>query len=127
MRAQCGGVERASRRGRGKVTRGGLAFPPSGQAVDFVTSFLNHGQVSEQAASKVRALAGLAALTVLKSPAEELAVHVNSALNAGASREEILAAIFEASLYSGFDAAHAGLEAALAVLDDAPHAYARAT
>jgi alkylhydroperoxidase/carboxymuconolactone decarboxylase family protein YurZ len=95
--------------------------------VDLVTSFLNHGQVSEPAASKVRALAGLAALMALKSPAEELAMHVNSALNAGASREEILAAIVEASLYSGFDAAHAGLEAALAVLDDAPHAYARAT
>lgn len=126
MSVECEGVEWVPRRGRGTAWRRGVASRPTGQAVDLVANFLNHGKVAEPAGRKVRSLAGLAALTALKSPTWELKVHVDSALEAGASREEVLAVIVEASLYAGFDAAHAGLEAVLTVLDGSRHTSARA-
>jgi 4-carboxymuconolactone decarboxylase len=90
--------------------------------VDFVTTFLNRGLAPGAAGLKVRPLVALAAVTALRSPSPELKAHVRAALGAGATRDEIMAAIVEASLYSGFAAAHAGLDAAMAVFrETAPH------
>lgn len=61
---------------------------------------------------KLHALTGLAALTALKGPVQNLRAHVRDALLAGASREEVVATIVEGALHVGFAAAQAGLEAA---------------
>ncbi len=91
---------------------------PAPDAVEFVAAFLNRGQAPGASGLKLRPLAGLAAVTALRVPSPEIRSHVRSALEAGASRDEIVAAIVEASLYSGFAAAHAGLEAAFAVFNE---------
>lgn len=91
---------------------------PALEHVDFVAAFLNRGHAPGASGEKVRPLAGLAAVTVLRVPTPEIKAHVRASLEAGASRDEIVAAIVEASLYSGFAAAHAGLDAAFAVFNE---------
>ena len=92
---------------------------PSPEVAALVAGFF-HGRrgVHEGRDVKLGALAALAALTALRAPTPALRAHVHSALKDGATREEILTTVMEAALYSGFAAAHAGLEAALRVFAD---------
>jgi alkylhydroperoxidase/carboxymuconolactone decarboxylase family protein YurZ len=94
------------------------AAAPAPDAVDFVAAFLNRGHAPGAAGLKFRPLAGLAAVTALRVHSPEIKAHVRAALEAGASHDEVVAAIVEASLYSGFAAAHAGLDAAFAVFNE---------
>lgn len=115
MSVQCDGIQPTSR----YVAPAGIeATRPTPEAVDFVAEFLNRGHAPGASGHKVRPLAGLAAVTALRVPTPEIRSHVREALEAGASRDEIVAAIVEASLYSGFAAAHAGLDAAFAVFNE---------
>lgn len=61
---------------------------------------------------KSRELATVAALTALGNAPLQLKSHIGGALNAGWSREEIVEAIVQMSVYAGFPAALNGLYAA---------------
>lgn len=70
-----------------------------------------------------REIAVVAALTALGNAAPQLKVHVEGALNVGASREEIVEVIMQMAVYAGFPAALNGLFAAkevFAARDSAP-------
>ena len=54
---------------------------------------------------RARMLATVAGLVCLGHAARELRVHIGSALNAGASREEVVEVIMQMALYAGFPAA----------------------
>lgn len=54
---------------------------------------------------RTRLLATVAGLTCLGHAQRELEVHVGSALNCGASREEVVETIMQMALYAGFPAA----------------------
>ncbi len=54
---------------------------------------------------RTRLLATVAGLVCLGHAERELEVHIGSALNCGASREEIVEAIMQMALYAGFPAA----------------------
>jgi 4-carboxymuconolactone decarboxylase len=68
-----------------------------------------------------RELATVAALTALGNAAPQLKVHIAAALNVGLSRQEIVEAILQVSLYAGFPAALNGMFAAKEVF--AQHAH----
>ncbi len=53
---------------------------------------------------KTRELVTIASLTTLGFAAHELKAHVNNALNAGCSKEEIVEVIMQMSIYAGFPA-----------------------
>lgn len=59
-----------------------------------------------------RELATIAALTVLGTATPQLKVHIAAGLHVGLSRDEILEAILQMSLYAGFPAALNGVFAA---------------
>ncbi|MEO5661558.1 MAG: carboxymuconolactone decarboxylase family protein [Polaromonas sp.] len=61
---------------------------------------------------KTRELAVVAALSALGNAAPQLKVHINGALNVGASREEVVEVIMQMAVYAGFPAALNGLFAA---------------
>ena len=61
---------------------------------------------------KSRELATVAALTALGNAPLQLKSHINGALNAGWSREEIVEAIMQMAVYAGFPASLNGLYAA---------------
>lgn len=61
---------------------------------------------------KTRELAVVAALSALGNAAPQLAVHIEGALNVGASRDEIVEVIMQMAVYAGFPAALNGLFAA---------------
>ncbi len=91
-------------------------FDPAGaEEAEFVAQILTASRTSEALQPKQRALAALAAVTVLRMPSSDLKAHVRAAADAGASRDEIVSTIVEAALYAGLASAHAGLEAAFAV------------
>ncbi len=54
---------------------------------------------------KTRELVTIASLTTLGFAANELKAHLNNALNAGCTQEEILEVILQMSVYAGFPAA----------------------
>ena len=64
---------------------------------------------------KQRQLSTIAALAALGFAAPELRVHINGALNVGASREEIVETMILMSVYAGFPASIHGIRAAEAV------------
>ena len=61
-------------------------------------------------------LATVAALTALQYPAKQLKVHIESALRAGCSPEEIIEVIVQMALYAGLPAAETAVEVARDVL-----------
>lgn len=61
---------------------------------------------------RTREIAVVAALTALGNAAPQLKVHVEGALNVGASREEIVEVMMQMAVYAGFPAALNGLFAA---------------
>jgi 4-carboxymuconolactone decarboxylase len=61
---------------------------------------------------KARELAVVAALTAMGNAAPQLSVHIEGALNVGATREEIVEVIIQMAVYAGFPAALNGLFAA---------------
>ena len=61
---------------------------------------------------KSRELATVAALTALGNAPLQLKSHIDGALNAGWSRQEIVEAIMQMAVYAGFPAALNGLYAA---------------
>jgi 4-carboxymuconolactone decarboxylase len=61
---------------------------------------------------KTRELAVVAALSAMGNAAPQLAVHIEGALNVGASRDEIVEVIMQMAVYAGFPAALNGLFAA---------------
>jgi len=67
---------------------------------------------------KSRELATVAALTALGNAPMQLKSHINGALNAGWSREEIVEAIMQMAVYAGFPAALNGLYAAKEVFKE---------
>lgn len=68
--------------------------------------------------AKTRFLATIAGLTAMGGQTRpQLKVHVHSAREAGASREEIAEVIFQMALYGGFPAAINALNAAIEVFD----------
>lgn len=66
---------------------------------------------------KSREIAVVAALTALGNAAPQLKVHVNGALNVGASRTEIIETIMQMAVYAGFPAALNGLAVAREVFE----------
>lgn len=54
---------------------------------------------------RTRLLATVAGLTALGHAERELEVHIGSALNCGATREEVVETIMQMALYAGFPAA----------------------
>lgn len=72
---------------------------------------------------RTREIAVIAALTALGNAAPQLKVHVEGALNVGASREEVVEVMMQMAVYAGFPAALNGLFAAkevFAARDAAP-------
>lgn len=61
---------------------------------------------------RTREIAVVAALTALGNAAPQLKVHVEGALNVGASREEVVEVMMQMAVYAGFPAALNGLFAA---------------
>ncbi len=61
---------------------------------------------------KSREIAVVAALTAMGNAVPQLKVHIQGALNVGASREEIIEVIMQMAVYAGFPAALNGLAAA---------------
>lgn len=61
---------------------------------------------------KSREIAVVAALTALGNAAPQLKVHIQGALNVGATREEVVETIMQMAVYAGFPAALNGLAAA---------------
>ena len=58
---------------------------------------------------KTRELITIAALTTLGFPKDQLKAHINNALNAKCTKEEIVEVIMQMSVYAGFPAALNGL------------------
>ena len=58
---------------------------------------------------RTRELVTIAALTTLGFAHKELHAHINNALNAGCSKEEIIEVMIQMSVYAGFPAALNGL------------------
>jgi 4-carboxymuconolactone decarboxylase len=85
----------------------------SPDAERYVAEFLRDAARSRLALdAKTRALTGLAAAAAVGGAPSILKALARDAVKAGAGREEIVAAIIEAALYSGFPAAKAGLAGA---------------
>jgi len=68
---------------------------------------------------KTRELAAVAGITALGYAKPHLKTHILGALNAGASRVEIIEVIMQMSAYAGFPAATIGLMAAREVFEKA--------
>lgn len=66
---------------------------------------------------KSREIITVAALTALGNATPQLKSHINGALNAGCTREEIIEIIMQMAVYAGFPAALNGLYAAKEVFD----------
>lgn len=66
---------------------------------------------------KSREIVTVAALTALGNATPQLKSHINGALNAGCTREEIIEIIMQMAVYAGFPAALNGLYAAKEVFD----------
>ena len=96
------------------------------QSAELIASNLANPDPSVLGA-RTHALIGLAALSAIKGPTVQLRAHVRDALLAGASREEVVAAIVEAALHAGFAAAQAGLEAAFVQFAETDATPERAT
>jgi len=67
---------------------------------------------------KSREIATVAALTALGNAAPQLKVHIQWALNAGCTREEIVEIMMQMAVYAGFPAALNGLFAAKEVFKE---------
>ena len=66
---------------------------------------------------KTRELITIASLTTLGYPQEQLKAHINNALNAGCTKDEIIEVIMQMAIYAGFPAALSGLFTAKAVFE----------
>lgn len=66
---------------------------------------------------KTRELTTVAALVALGNADPQLKVHLNGALNVGASKQEIVEVIIQMALYAGFPAALNGVAALRTVLE----------
>ena len=66
---------------------------------------------------KTRELITIASLTTLGFPQNELKAHVRNALNAGATRQEIIEVIIQMAVYAGFPASLNALFSAQEVFD----------
>ena len=64
---------------------------------------------------KTREMITVAALTALGNAEPQLKDHIDSALNVGCTKEEIVEVIIQMSVYAGFPAAIRGMSAAKAV------------
>lgn len=67
---------------------------------------------------KTRELITIASLTTLGFPKDQLRAHVFNALNAGATKEEIIEVIMQMAVYAGFPAALNGLFVAKEVFQE---------
>ena len=67
---------------------------------------------------KTRELVTIASLTTLGFPKSQLKAHVNNALNAGCTKEEIVEVILQMAVYAGFPAALTGLFTAQEVFEE---------
>jgi 4-carboxymuconolactone decarboxylase len=66
---------------------------------------------------KSREIANVAALTALGNAQPQLKSHINGALNAGCTREEVVEVIIQMAVYAGFPAAINGINAAKEVFE----------
>lgn len=69
---------------------------------------------------RTKELATVALLTALGTARPQLKVHINAALNVGASRDEIVEAIQQMAMDAGFPAAVNGMTAAREVFAERP-------
>jgi 4-carboxymuconolactone decarboxylase len=67
---------------------------------------------------KTREIVTVAALAALGNAAPQLKVHINSALNVGCSRQEIVEIMIQMAVYAGFPAALNGMFAAREVFSE---------
>lgn len=67
---------------------------------------------------KTREIATVSALTALGNCAPQLKSHINGALNAGCSRQEVLEVIIQMAVYAGFPAALNAVYAAKEVFNE---------
>jgi len=67
--------------------------------------------------ARIRELLTVAALTAMGNARPQLKVHIEGALNAGCTREEVMEAIIQMAVYAGFPAAMNGIFAAKEVFD----------
>jgi 4-carboxymuconolactone decarboxylase len=67
---------------------------------------------------KTRELVTVSALTALGNCAPQLRSHINGALNAGCTRQELIEVIIQMAAYAGFPAALNGIYAAKEVFKD---------
>lgn len=85
-------------------------------APDFATLLIEFGfgdiYSRPQLDLRTRELATVAALTAMGTAAPQLKVHIHGALNVGCTKEEIVEAMMQMTLYAGFPAALNGLFAA---------------
>ena len=67
---------------------------------------------------RAREIATIAALATLGNSTQQLKVHIQSALNVGVKKEEIIEVILQMALYAGFPAAINAMQAAGEVFDE---------
>lgn len=67
---------------------------------------------------KTRELITIASLTTLGFPKDQLKAHINNALNAGCTKDEIVEVMIQMSIYAGFPAALNALFVAKEVFND---------
>lgn len=83
------------------------------QLADYIVEFAFGDIFSRpQLDLRQRELAAVAALTALGTAPTQLRVHIEGALNAGCTRQEIVEVIVEMCIYAGFPAALNGVQAA---------------
>ncbi len=67
---------------------------------------------------RAREIATIAALVSLGNSSQQLKVHIQSALNVGVKKEEIIEVILQMALYAGFPAAITAMQVANEVFDE---------
>lgn len=67
---------------------------------------------------RTRQIVTVAALTALGNAQPQLKVHIQAALNAGCSREEMIEVMIQLAVYAGFPAALNGLDLVKQVLEE---------
>jgi len=103
------------RRGEGAYALWKLFDPEL--AREFSRFFVGRLYSREVISLKQRQLCTVAALAVLNYP-EELAIHINAALNVGATQEEIAEVIFQMATYGGAPCTVEGLRTLKHVLEE---------
>jgi 4-carboxymuconolactone decarboxylase len=127
--ALAAGDERVDNRARGKATLDIITGGDTERRLesladiapelkDWITDFAYGDVVSRPALDlRSRELATVAALTALGNARPQLKSHINGALNAGVSTQEVIEVIMQMAVYAGFPASLNGISAAREVFE----------